>query len=1240
MTEESPTPPRSVAELQAFAEREERRRRIDQPRIPAVEGERVGSHLLDLFDAGKHGIAKNDPKYAMFKEIVMRCAFDAAGNMYAANEHGKKYNGFDDIYRDKALHKQTIADKRETAKATQRRPELAPYSASSWRDVLHYIPLYTKGLVQTPHPTEVLEKKGIEAEIALHYALENPPQGCPSLFTPSASGGIIPNRSRDGQLMDRMEALYEAMTPVKAPLTIDNEINRSISFSELAFNAVAHIMQGILDPAMRTQHPKDRFNRPILDSKTGEPAELSLRNTAPLTQLELSYFSNLIQACTWSPGDRDSKPDMTAEKLAYGISQNRKNMAMQYAIKIEEILQEYQPKDDPAYNRLSAIRQRVLARINADPNDLPHQQAPADKDQKSFGDKFFDAYLENANGNGDGDLRAKVVRSLRIAASAEALRQERPYASAKEFIDDLEKVRAMQRLGLPGQKRAAHFPAFNGSPILSQMDVLVAQAHNFGDYALRIQIRENAEMHERVMAHLANTCKIAQESCPEGEAGRKAYAEHRLDELSKHRPAKALREKAHAVLNDLESKKTSIYDGIKTLEAKKRLSNEQKEELQALKLQRDTYQTLKGMQLAVENPEAIPQYLIAECRSSADMLETLALLKMMEPVIEPEKPKKPVDLVPLVEYRAQVDGIAGIMRAAYQNRHFKAHSQRVGQANSGLLLRGLLHGIADSENTITVARAKESRGWANEIKPEDHSHVIPCVSVAAAKAHFGVNAEAGDDKRFLVDPETEITKRMTVADIKHAYGIPIPKGEERSEQNLKSIDHAKMVMFAGSDIMKSVGPAGAALTQRKIEELREEMLSWEKPVLLVEYTGSGGGIHRSQPVSTAYETVQGRSMRQTAGSIAQKTVLTMSRFIKRILNLQDTAEQMMTKGDALLGRLAQLNLGNLAGFASKGALWQDTGARCNAWMDDYEKLYKSSEFACMLAYSADKFTKLTSYAARPAGRTRSQKDTGGYPSIVDVKDLRAIGYGAALNVSGSCTSLFFGASQFLGADLGALENLYRKDPKAQDAVNRATWGIVMADLDVAWNYLGRKRHVRGNTVMIGNKTSQSLAQETPEIASLKQKDKGDLTQEEKTTLAVYALAKVDVEYQSVAKTLLALHARIAGVDAPTPDMTHIGEQITELLPKALSAQIQSSLSYIAEPRRWLSEEFKASCQNDTHPLRGEIGDIRKNTDYFDKIYYRMGACFECFENAPRAFTRPYWALEMEKPPERQAGVGR
>jgi hypothetical protein len=141
-------------------QRTARRGFVADLRHEPIDGEKIANYLLNLvkeFSVSEDGM---DAKWQMFKEIVTRCAFDVVGNAYSVNKNGMKYNGFDNIFEELfKKQKEEAALKKST-------------SESLYRKVLNCIPLYKKGIVQTPHPTEMLDRDAIQAEIKLHHAIE------------------------------------------------------------------------------------------------------------------------------------------------------------------------------------------------------------------------------------------------------------------------------------------------------------------------------------------------------------------------------------------------------------------------------------------------------------------------------------------------------------------------------------------------------------------------------------------------------------------------------------------------------------------------------------------------------------------------------------------------------------------------------------------------------------------------------------------------------------------------------------------------------------------------------------------------------------------------------------------------------------------------------------------------------------------------------------------------------------
>jgi phosphoenolpyruvate carboxylase len=1304
-------------EFDPFVEAQDERRRslvnrITTERNTAFDGQKIADYLLGLvphpeYDAQPHtgkahapgadsstAAAVPDPsaKWRMFSEIVSRCAYDTAGNAYGLNKYGKRYNGFDSIF-------QALIDKQKEETRGLKQDETLKKQESLYRKVLNCIPLYQKGVVQTPHPTEMLNHDAIRAEIDLHHAIEE-------IFT--RTNGANPSGKDKVELEERLKALYTAIEPIPEGMKIKDEIKRSIEFSELAFNAVPEMMHGVLDPAIRQ----------------------GLRNTQPLTFDELRHFGRLIEPGTWSPGDRDSKPDMTTKMLQYGIERNQAIMSLHYAVKIAEIEKEanhllgvmQQEARKPITANVQSLRKSYpdlgvaefgvkVAQVQQDlvknqqekiknqeevvdkldkllhhiVGSLPANQRPThvptartlnhkpgdNGDNESLGDRFLVSYCQRA----DGDLKDHVHIAERIYNATTRHTAQKKFA-ANEIIQETEAIRKMQLKG--AEFKRPHLVKEDSGyreerHIITPLDVLVAQMHCFGNYALRPQIRENAEMHENVMEELRPLLHLTG-------ADRKQRAEELLDILCN--PTR----KAEA---------KTVRDAVQRKMAEEAPAGDARGT--------NVYETLGGMRLAAEHPDAIPRYLIAECRSSTDILETFALLKLVETDVS-RATGKSVEIVPLVEYREHMAIIGEMMDDAYKNQHFHDHHQAIGRNNTqAFVIDGPIK--KTNEETITVAEAR--RSWLSETPSQSLTAVanrakiertiaankeeeirIPKISVADVKRQYGRTVLPGDDKHFLIHPDSKLGHHQTVAEVKKTYGLPVPMDsrgnilwEQVSEHDKKLIDHTKMVMFAGSDIMKSAGPAGAAFTRHQIEDLRSRMLDQDPPVLLIDYTGLGGGLHRSQPAATTFETTQGRSMRQTAASIAQKAVITMARFVRRTLGLGD--DNLPAK-ESDRRKLAQINLGNMAGFPVHPGEWAKpggTGERANACMDQYKQLYDSPEFACMMAFSADKFVKLTSYAARPPGRNRASGDSSDYPPIVDVKELRAIGYGAALNISGSCASLFYGVGDFLNLkgkeDIAAVEDLYKRDPKAQDVINRATFGVAMADMDTAWKYLGMKREVKGGKVQLTDLLDNGKTASVDELASRDHASvKGLLTQYDqrvaagnkddhhkntmewlqmgwvegadsqdegikkraaaekfshKRALAIHALAKIDQEYQKVSDVLLKLHGRMASQEPKAGQMqTH--EQILELLPYALQSQLRSMRAGIEPVRGDLANQFLASWRDreKPHPLHKEVKEVRKDDkEFYNDIYYRMGALQEVFENVPRAFTRPYWGIAAE-----------
>lgn len=1163
--------------------------RLSQERLQPSRGHDLGRFLLDQY-AQQHQRGVEDGKWKMFAEIITRIANDVAGNRYTLASDGSRFSSFDRIF-------EHLRTQGEAQLIQEPEKTMAGMLSGVFHRVLDALSNFTKGIVQTPHPTEVLTRDAIYAEGALHTLLEN---NHSFLFSEAGRQSARVDSYRD--VLQAMDTLYESLKPLREQMRPEHEMARSVEFSETMFNSVPLVMQTMLDSAIR-EHVYDPSQK--------------------LTFAELSRFNLMIQPETWSPGDRDSKDQMTAAMLEKGVALNEQSMKLHYIRKLAELTVEAHEVPVPSgeetiaditkqmmYRLMVGMADteihdyaRLLLKLSPDVNIrdialLLGVKHPGD--ERDIADVAADPKMAGiveaiAAKPVMADTVREVIRVLnqikhdhkrgfKSEAESDPEKIETPYAGEREFLDDLNYLHSIQgdtfqKYILPNGEKA-HF---------DKLEALMVQANNFGLRALRSQIRQNADVHEQVMGLVLKTLHDSHIEVagydPEDpkSAMKKGVVEAALDMLmSKEHPE--IGRAIHAVLK---AKITSIGKDLKNHVGEK--SDEYR-----------LYETLKGFQIAAEKPDAIPRYLIAECRDETDVLAAFFMLKAMEPDAKRhDVNQKKVEIVPLFEHRKDVNNAPETVIRAYDNTHFREHHNAMTDAHDPAILK--VESL-DKHGMLTIDHPDPLGLGKSQLRELTQEHYI---SVAEAKRRYGI-------------------AHITEADEK------------------KQVKATKLVMYAGSDITKSAGSSGAGLVMRTTNVMREKLLDMDEPVLLLDYTGVGGGVHRSQPVSTSYETAQGRSLRQTPQSIAQKILQQAGRAVQRVLGMDVApihyhADQDDRKQKVLT---AQLNMGNIGSVSWNEDAWNsETNRRLNASIDAYEKLYQDPAYSTYFGFTADNFVKLTSYGARGAARNRAAGDTGGFPPHIDVKELRAIGYGAALNASGSCAGLFFGASQFLELDdnghisddnMAALKKIYLNDPIAQDRINRATYGVVMANMDTAWTYLGyERRRENGQTVLSRNGISmdaRELMDSDGELegALAKLGRKEPLNLEEKTRIAAHTLATIELEYQRLSTGLLELHRAIkqdAGL-ALSPSRGTQAEQLMEELPLALKEQMKDSKWHMTPAREKLAKMFDDI-------VKGHRKQPDRSSPDFTDIYYAMGSMFETFENVPRAYTRMRWAIDNE-----------
>jgi len=1135
-------------------------RKLPPKRLNPSMGQELAKFLLDQYRAQHPEVAEAPGKWGLFAEIVTRITNDVSGNRYALAQDRSQISAFDRIFN--ALQDSTDA----------------------FMQVLNALPGFTKGIVQTPHPTEVLTRDAIDAEGALHTLLENNHVDLFAATSSSARDSLPPETYQD--VLEAMSGLYNQLTPLTKSMTPKEEMARSVEFSQVMFDSLPITMQAILEAGARTG--------------AYDPAR-------PLTFEELSRFNFLLQPETWSPGDRDSKELMTEQMLASGLALNERSMKLHYIRLLAEMVTDSQTTDmvTPSGKETSKdVLKNMIYRLMAGITD--HHV------HKFIAEHLGVPGLEQASAIVQ-DIHARIKHDRQAPPAEETPENNtKPYREASEFIADLNYLREVKQenpqMGfakymLPDE-RPAHF---------DKLDAIIVAANNFGFRALRSQIRENSEMHENVMATLLATLASSgivfdgyDVNDPKS-AMKPEVVKAAIDALMKDgKDGKG--NTIHDVINrELERIRVDLpefqaanahYRDAKTEKERARY----KDKAMVYKF----FETLRGFQIAAEHPEAVPRYLIAEChgskdgQESSDILAAFFMLKAMESnEVRYDLSKPKVEIVPLFEYRDDVENAPQTVTEAYRNEYFRAH-----------------------HNAITNPRDPAITKTAQKTGPLTAPHDV-----------------LGLQRTQLADaPDAE---HISVKEAKERFGIKPKEGDEK-----RTVAATKIVMYAGSDITKSAGSGGAGLVMHTTNAMREKMLDMDVPVLLVDYTGVGGGVHRSQPVATAFETAQGRSLRQTPQSIAQKILMQAGRAVRKILGLEvqpiHYTDDKDLKKQAVI--TAQLNMGNIAALPWNEEGWlTDTKPRLDASMTMYQELYNDPAYSAFFDYTADIFVKVTSYGARGASRTDTDRPY--------VEGLRAIGYGAALNASGSCAGLYYGASAFLGCDdagaidpenMAKLKELYLKDPIAQDRINRASYGVMMADMKTAWQYLGYERQLNAETGQVSLiKNGQSMDLDTLAAEEKTLGEKPDKAQ--KAAVAAHVLAKIDKEYMRVSKGLLALNREVrrdAGFGINHNTWETDDKQLLAEQPKALKSQIDDSLWYVTPARKKLAKMFddiasgrikapKRPDENIKPKTEAEALELKTAKEVFSEIYYAMGSIFETFENVPRAYTRMRWALDNE-----------
>jgi phosphoenolpyruvate carboxylase len=301
----------------------------------------------------------------------------------------------------------------------------------------------------------------------------------------------------------------------------------------------------------------------------------------------------ILRPGSWIGGDRDGNPNVTADVVRLATGSAAYTALGRYAAELTALEQELSMSA-----RLVAVTDELAALAEA-------------CDEPARGDEPYRRAL-------------RVIHGRLTATAAHILDQQpdnlldlglSPYETPGEMLADLNTVDASLRA--------------NGSALLAddRLARLREALHVFGFHLSGLDMRQNSDVHEEVVAELLAWSGVHPDYCSLSEDERVNVL---ADELSTRRPLVGDREQ----LSELARKELAII-------------------------------TAAARAVAIYGPSAVPNYIISMCRSVSDLLEAGILLKECGLLdASGSEPYCPVGIVPLFETIDDLHRGASILEAA------------------------------------------------------------------------------------------------------------------------------------------------------------------------------------------------------------------------------------------------------------------------------------------------------------------------------------------------------------------------------------------------------------------------------------------------------------------------------------------------------------------------------------------------------------------------------------------------
>ncbi|HEX3096619.1 MAG TPA: phosphoenolpyruvate carboxylase [Usitatibacter sp.] len=335
------------------------------------------------------------------------------------------------------------------------------------------------------------------------------------------------------------------------------------------------------------------FNYTFIDAVPGmladvEDAVATLPGGGPAGEMPA-----LMAIGSWVGGDRDGNPFVTAEMLEQAFRRQGEVILEHYLAEVHALGGEL-----PLSGMLTRSTDALLALAERSPDRSAHR-----------GDEPYRKALSGVYARLDATVAAFGLRVPRRAAVGEAP----PYAGPGEFAADLAVIDASLRAG--------------GNALLAEgrLRALRKAAAAFGFHLATLDLRQNSDVHEAVVAELLREADVAPDYLALDEPERERIL---LAELASPRPLKS----AFAAYSDVARGELAIFASA-------------------------------AAALARLGPDAIRQYVISKTASVSDLLEVAVLLKEAGLVTPGARPTSRLQIVPLFETIADLQRSPHTMRA-------------------------------------------------------------------------------------------------------------------------------------------------------------------------------------------------------------------------------------------------------------------------------------------------------------------------------------------------------------------------------------------------------------------------------------------------------------------------------------------------------------------------------------------------------------------------------------------------